>query len=592
MLMNLIVAAGVLLIAYMWTAQGFFSALIHLLCTLAAGAVAFAVWEPLTYGLLLGVAPTIAWSVGLVVPFVVTLVVLRVLTDKLITQDPKLPGAIDFVGGGLAGASSGVISMGVLVIGVGFMPLGVEFMGHRKVNYDATGNLVQTSALWVPADTLTARLYERLSLTAFTPGDSALAIRMPGVEDQASLLRASYDDRGSTILTPDAFDLVAAYTVEAPSLDELTSDGFNVAADGSPITPEIKRVDGDAPATSSVIRGYTVQFLDGSAEKSGQVIVGAGQARLICKLADGSSEGFQPVAVVAQSRGKDPVASRYLFNAKDVFIGSAGSARNPTMSFEFVVPADAEPLDLLLKQVRIDLSEAPAERTFTVDERDDAVFSLDLIGRSDEGPTGARPDPSTIARSSGGGADSAPIDGRDARDLGVRVSRDLGSLTLSRQKKGSLTINDDSRVVSGTHVFAGDDIKGVKVPNALRVKEFHVRPGLSLIKADVSINKRLSLLGRAVSAAEQLLPPVLTDSNGQIYEAIGFIFDGGDRVEIRYEPGQPIRAMSELPTLSSSRPSDTLTLLFQVTQGVEIVSFTLGQQVEIATFDPPLIPTR
>ena len=39
MLMNLIVVAVVLLVAYMWTAQGFFSALIHLLCTLVAGAI-------------------------------------------------------------------------------------------------------------------------------------------------------------------------------------------------------------------------------------------------------------------------------------------------------------------------------------------------------------------------------------------------------------------------------------------------------------------------------------------------------------------------------------------------------------------------
>ena len=103
MILNLIVVAIVLLVAYMWTAQGFFSALIHLMCTIVAGAMAFALWEPLTYAFLLNATPSLAWTVGLVIPFVVFLVGLRVATDKLITRDVKMPGAVDFAGGGIAG---------------------------------------------------------------------------------------------------------------------------------------------------------------------------------------------------------------------------------------------------------------------------------------------------------------------------------------------------------------------------------------------------------------------------------------------------------------------------------------------------------
>jgi len=588
-LMNIIVAALVLLVAYMWTAQGFFSALIHLLCTIAAGALAFALWEPLTYAFLLDAAPSYAWTVGLIVPYIVILVLLRVGTDKLITRDVKLPASIDFAGGGVAGLGSGIISAGILVIGVGFMPVGAEFMGHRKVQYDAAGNLIASNALWIPADTLTARLYETLSMGAFTAGDGALARRMPGVENQASLLRATYDDRGATVLTPDAFEIVGTYTVEASTLEELTSDGFNPRPDGSPWPQDIKRVDGDTPAASSVIRGFSVKFLAGSAEKSGQVVIGAGQARLICELADGTSEGFQPVAVVAQSSGREITASRYRFNAKDAFIGAAGGASDPVMSLEFVIPADATPLDLLIKQVRVPVADAPQPRAYSVAERDDAAYALELIERTDEAPTGERPDATSYAASEG---DSGPVNGREPGELGVLLSRNLRGLTLSRQLRGSLNVNDDNLIVSGSHSFPTGDVVGNKVPQPLKVKGFSVRPGVSLLQVDVSINQRLSLLGRAVDAAQQVLPPVLTDTNSQIYEPVGFIFMGGDSVEIQYEPGRPVRSLSELPSLSSSRPGDKLFLLFQVTTGAQIKSFTLGQQVEVATFDPPIIVDR
>ncbi len=591
MLFNLVVVAVVLLVAYMWTAQGFFSALIHLLCTLAAGAIAFAVWEPLVYGLLLNATPTLAWTVGLVVPFIVALGVLRVATDKLVTRDIKVPGALDFAGGGLAGAGSGVISMGILVIGVGFMPVGATFMGHRRVEPDSGGSLVRTNALWAPVDTLTARLYESLSTGAFTAGNSSLARRMPDVADQSSMIRATYNDRGMTALKPSSFELAGTYIVEAPTLDELTTDGFNPRPDGSDWPQDVTRVDGSAPAPTSVIRGYTVRFLDGAAEKSGQIIVGPGSARLICELSDGTSEGFQPIAVVAQSSGKDIAASRYRFNSAGVFIGHASSSKNPAMSFEFVVPADAQPIDLLMKQVRVNLADAPAPRTYSVDERDDAIFSLDLIARSEDSSGGARPSASTIASRATGGGEGA-IDGLDASDAGVRMTNTLSNLTLSRQMRGSLTVNDENLIVSGNHSFAADDIIGVKVPQSLKVTGFDVRPGLTMIQADVSLNRRLSLLGRAASAAEKLLPPVLTDSNSQVYEAVGYIFIAGDRVEVRYEPGTPVRALSELPSLSASRPGDRLVLLFQVTKGVEITSFTLGQQVEVATFEPPLLVNR
>ena len=53
MIMNIAVVVLVLLIGYWWANQGLFSAIIHLLCVIVAGAVALAFWEMLAFGLLM-----------------------------------------------------------------------------------------------------------------------------------------------------------------------------------------------------------------------------------------------------------------------------------------------------------------------------------------------------------------------------------------------------------------------------------------------------------------------------------------------------------------------------------------------------------
>ena len=51
-LFNLIIIGLVVLIAYWWSNEGAFSALLHLVCVIAAGTIAFAVWEPIVFGVL------------------------------------------------------------------------------------------------------------------------------------------------------------------------------------------------------------------------------------------------------------------------------------------------------------------------------------------------------------------------------------------------------------------------------------------------------------------------------------------------------------------------------------------------------------
>ena len=49
MIISVIAIAVILLITYWWSNNGAFSALVHFLCVVTSGAIAFGVWEPLSY---------------------------------------------------------------------------------------------------------------------------------------------------------------------------------------------------------------------------------------------------------------------------------------------------------------------------------------------------------------------------------------------------------------------------------------------------------------------------------------------------------------------------------------------------------------
>ena len=73
MILSILIIVVIVLAAFWWGNQGAFSALLHMLCALVAGAVAFAAWEPLAYTLLNAgglpkFIPQFAWGLGLAQP--------------------------------------------------------------------------------------------------------------------------------------------------------------------------------------------------------------------------------------------------------------------------------------------------------------------------------------------------------------------------------------------------------------------------------------------------------------------------------------------------------------------------------------------
>jgi len=586
---NLFVIVLVGFIAYMWSQEGLFSALIHFVCTVIAGAVALAVWEPLAY-IMLGVRDDIAWAVSLALPFLITLAILRVLMDKAIPTNIKFSPVTNLVGGGAFGLGSGVIAVGFLVISMGFLRLPSDFMGYKPIAYDNSGNLIRGGGLWLPADKLTATLYETLSVSGFATA-TPLAVMSPNINEQAALLRITFDDRGRTTMTPEDFQTLGRYTVNAPTPNDLFKDSQSEQ-------PQQVRDLNDQPYPPGTrLEGFVLKFEPGAKESGGQVVFGAGQVTLLYEDANGDTKRATPVAMVTQSRDGSS-NGRFRFDAKEVFLASVGAASTATMSFEFPLKPGETAKHLLVKNIRVPVDSfgnlridgAGNDGVVTTAQRDAAIDGGQILVGSaavavgGDGGGSAGPAPINI----GGGTTISGIDQDALRNSGVAVHNRLSS-NFNKGSRGGLELNEDNEIVRGENAFASSEITN-DVPPKLRVDRFFTENGTTLVQIDISPGSRLSMLGKAYDQALMVSGSIQLRSEGRPpYDVVGYIFKNDRGTTIRFDRANPITRFSQLPQLSTSKPNDKLTLLFLVDKRRDVLIETLQLGPEaIATFSPPL----
>lgn len=203
--LNIILIALAGLIAYWWANQGFFSALLHLLCVIVAGTLAFAFWEPFAFMMIRGNwLDAYAWGVALIVPFCVFLVILRLGLDKLCPSNVNVPRWADLSLGGAAGAGAGVITVGILVLGLSHIQSKNDIMGFRGIQrHRDTGKVAKINGLWLPFHQWTSDLYSNLSVGSMRSGTPMKAY-MPDAYAQATLFRDSVSEgKGKTTMPPD-----------------------------------------------------------------------------------------------------------------------------------------------------------------------------------------------------------------------------------------------------------------------------------------------------------------------------------------------------------------------------------------------------
>jgi len=600
MVLSILSILVILAMGYVWLTRGFFSALIHLACTLVAGAIAFAAWEPVAYFLIgigggKGYLPGVAWSLALALPFAAALALLRLAVDSALRANVIVNNLGNYIGGGACGAASGLITAGILALSLGFLRMETGFLGATHAGYDAKGNIVRQGGLMVPADKIVAGLYGAMSERSLATGNP-LARWHPDVHEEAAALRINYGEGAARNTTaPDDFEVVGRFTVgrglNLPPA-ALLGDRWNPEA-----VQSVSTYDGGTPAPGSHIEGFLINFKASAKEKEGKVTVGAGQVRLVCENpADETRITVYPVAVNSQADSANPRFARWRYDAKDTYIASVGGAAEALFGFEFVVPPGFEPIGLYIKNSRHVVGEGataqPKYQFATTDERDAVIETLG--GGTQTTRTGALPGAATTAPAVASNVDTTlatvitvqviPGGGTTAPE-GLKVSNVL-PFVIQKGTEGSLEVDGDNRIVAGQATYNLDVKINKALEKPLRIQNFLTTSDTRLVQLDVSLPTKTSLLGKAAAGAESVVTPVLMDSAGGLYQPVGYIYEDETKIVVRFDPGDPIRALSQIPSLSRSRPAQKLTLLFRVSFGVQLKHFALSSKV-IATFDPP-----
>jgi len=263
-ILNLLVIGFAGLIAYWWANQGLYSSVLHLVCVICAGVLAFATWEPVA-GIFAGVPSLLAYSkgIGLLLPFAVYLFVLRLLADKLAPDNLNFPHWANLSLGGVFGVASGVLTVGISLIGIGHTHSSKDLLGvtgaARTTNTRGQPKLDST-ALWIPVHIMTGNFYAMLSKSAFAPTLSrpTLASEYPMIGQQAlGLHRDTYSKTGRL-----------ARTTAAPG---------SIRIDSAMLTSEIALPD------NRTISAYLVNVhFDAGATTEGQgFAISASQLRLV-----------------------------------------------------------------------------------------------------------------------------------------------------------------------------------------------------------------------------------------------------------------------------------------------------------------------
>jgi hypothetical protein len=511
-LFNIIVIGLVLLIAYWWANQGLFSALLHLVCVVMAGAVALGLWEPLVVGLLLrdsGADPFV-WGATLVGVFAVTLFVLRVLADRMIRSNVDLPHWANLSFGFPVGAAAGVLTIGLLFIGCGFVQSHQQVLGYQGYGRHQRGNVVKMEdAMWLPVHQITAEFYSWLSVTSML-SPQPMRSYYPQLHRQASLVRDTFHDgQGEVSMPPDSATVREYYW-----------------AAGGP----------------AAVR---VTFGPAALDFGEQLTVANSQVRLISN---------------ARGRAKADVAYPdkwmqgglvFLFDNFTHYATSTPGQEEADLTFIFSsLPASFEPRYVQIKGNRYRLPQPQ-------------VPPANLL----EGglPAGRR----TVS------APPVAAGAAAITEECIKVSNDIRPIRASiNTMPGTMTV-EDLHLVEGAASFTGGrgsliarnlQIKGIKEPEGTRIVKVDV-------SRDCPSNLFAEWVHEQAGPGSQIR---MVDSAGNSYSPLGYLYDKGTgEYDIKLAPGQFLRTFDQIPYLPTAG-TQRLQLIFRVTEGVTLVGLMYG----------------
>ena len=512
---NFVIIVIVFQITYWWSNQGFFSGLLHMLAVIIAGAMTFAIWEYLVYDLALGNTGVFDYylpGLSFVFLFIGLVLILRVSTDQLIEENLKVHPAVDLIGGFSAGAVAGIIAVGMMLIGSGFIQRPHEFLGYKGFGREKVGNA-----------------------TGMRPdiGNTPLRQYNPEMYKQASLLRDTpQGDKGQFYVPPGSVSIGA---------------------------PMISTIDEDDEGNAQRLVTIPVTFDADARDFGRQLVLSKSQARLIGRASGSKSAPIvyptywlQDIGQQAKS-GPDLGEDRmYKFDDGSKYVTGVPGREQTKATLVFTVDEDFEPMFIQLKGLRIKLDTS----------RETEFASIVRNAKADpKGSTEFNEDP--------GGDISGTVDlGRN-----IRLLR-----TISKNKMPGTMLEQDGYLTEG-YMNMRKGSKASRISRALQLKGIAQTDGTTIVQIDVSRESPANLFGkvrRMIQAGDRIQ---LTDMNDNTYAPIGYYLETPTNFEVKLNRRDFLRTLEDLGAQPSSGGGQTMRLLFEVTNGVELDELRVGNVV-------------
>ena len=204
MVLQVIVWLLVLGIVFYQIVQGLFSALIMMMLTILCAAVAFEYYESMAVALLYERQGSCAEAASLLTLFVIPLLGLRILFDKLLPSNVVMGLWVDRIGGGAVGFVTALILVGVFCTVIVMLPFNESILGYtshdRELEED--GELIPMS--------FTLGLIDGLSELGLG-GGTAYSERHPDLERVAFCARNTAGRNGRQDTPVDALKVIGVF---------------------------------------------------------------------------------------------------------------------------------------------------------------------------------------------------------------------------------------------------------------------------------------------------------------------------------------------------------------------------------------------
>jgi hypothetical protein len=569
-LLNVFILAYLILMAYYWgSIQGLLSAFLHLLLTIVAGALALALWEPLTFWLASwgSVFTLNAFALGLLVPFFLVLAVLRLAMDKAVPGNLQFHPLVNVLAGGACGLMAGILTAGLTLIGVAYLPLDSELMGYQPLKIDAgkvTGR--PGDGLWVPVDRQASSFFTALSGGAFFTSQS-LALYQPDMALQAHTLRLSraYDPNSTLSAVPDKLTVSGVVDFEhAPLLKGVVPDireklGLDAAGPDS----RLVIVDTEWDKAAQMFEDFS---------SDGKLRVPPTQVRLITWNEQGRGEAQlrAPVGAVKMSGSGDK--RKYMFVQLDADgYYPYDASQKAQLGWVFLLSGEnggeksEEPRFILLRNFRLELPKAESVADAEMVKRLGRYEPTTATADGKEPSTSTHPGPMT------GGVGPVPFKAGSVElndGLPTEISKNMGR---SLEYSGNF-------VLSGVEDVPPYSEATVRLSKEIRADRVFAAPDQAIVRVRIDPQKAKELFGRIISDVKMLEAIFLEDSEWATFYAKGFAWLQGSGVEtIHFDSNKEIKIGKDLP-IPQMKAGDTFYLYFAVTRGKKITAFHLGSK--------------